>query len=191
MTVRPGERELKVETIDLPPTRLVLLEGQPAPEFREVAAWRNSRPIKLANLRGKVVLLEFWGYWCGPCVGTMPELFSIYDKYRGQGLVIIGAHVDAGEGIDSGAKLDEKLESIKKKQWKGRDIPFPVALLSEHKVPYRPDVEEKARCQLAADYGITAYPAGVLIDRQGRVQGAFCPGWEPDEAALMKMLAEK
>lgn len=192
VTVRPGERELKVEAIDLPPTRLALLEGQPAPEFREVAAWRNSPPIKLCDLRGKVVLLEFWGCWCGPCVGRMPDLFSVYDKYHDQGLAVIGVHVDAGRGIDTVAELDAKLEPIKKQLWKGRDIPFPVALLPQHRVPYRSDVEDKARCQLSADYGVVLYPTCVLIDRRGRVVGQYYPGGsDSDDAILKKALAEK
>ena len=191
VTVRSRQRELEVEPIDLPPKRLVLLEGQPAPEFREVTAWKNSGPIKLADLRGKVVILEFWGYWCNPCVGRMPGLFSVYDKYHDQGLVVIGCHDDAGDRIDSVAKLDAKLVSIKTKLWKGRDLPFPVALLQGHKVPYRPEMKQTARSQLAADYGVDGYPTGVLIDRHGRVVGEFSAGYEPAEAALKKALAEK
>ena len=192
MTVKPGQRELDAGSIDMPPKELVLLEGHPAPELREIAAWKNSKPLKLSDLRGKTVVLEFWGYWCGPCVGRMPDLFSLYDKYRDRGLVVIGIHVDAcaytGEKIDSAAKLDGKLAGIKKKLWKGRDLPFPVALVVEHRVPFRPDMETKARCRLAADYGVDMCPTGVLIDRKGRVVGEFAPGYKPHEAILEKVL---
>ncbi|NUQ61030.1 MAG: TlpA family protein disulfide reductase [Pirellulales bacterium] len=189
VTVPPDQAELEIGTINLAAKRWALLRGQPAPEFQEVVAWKNSEPLKLSDLRGNVVLLEFWGYWCGPCVGRMADLFSVYDKYRDQGLVIIGIHLDTGEGIDSPAKLDEKLAEIKNRLWKGRDIPFPVALVLEHQVPFRADVERKAGCPLAADYGIDSVPTGVLIDRQGRVVDTYYAGRDSDEAVLLKTMA--
>ncbi|MCX7427651.1 MAG: TlpA disulfide reductase family protein [Planctomycetia bacterium] len=191
VTVQPGRRELDLGAIEMPPKRLVLLEGLPAPELRDVVAWKNSESIRLSDLRGKVVLLEFWGYWCGPCVGEMPDLFSLYDKYHEQGLVVIGVHVDSGVEIDSPAKLDEKLAGVKRTLWKGRDIPFPVAMVVEHRVPFRPDVQRTAACPLAAEYGIDDVPAGVLIDRQGRVVGGFHVGFKPDLTVLEKTLKEK
>lgn len=49
--------------------------------------------LTAADLEGKVVILEYWGTNCGPCVAAMPHLQSLYDKYKGQGLVIIGAEI--------------------------------------------------------------------------------------------------
>lgn len=191
ITVKAGQADVVVDPIDLPPTRLALLEGQPAPELQDIAGWKNSGPIRLSDLRGKVVLLDFWGYWCNPCVGSMPELFSVYDKFRDQGLVVIGVHVAVGDKIDTAAKLDEKLTGIKKRLWKDRDIPFPVALAVEHRVPHRPDIEAKATCPAAAAYGITGYPTCVLIDRQGRVVGNFYASDKTAMATLEKALREK
>ena len=59
----------------------------------------------------------------------MPSVFSAYDKYREKGLVVIGIHVDAINGIDTVAKLDEKLVDVRKRLWKDRDLPFPVGLV--------------------------------------------------------------
>ncbi len=191
VTVQPGQQELEIEPIDMPATRLVLLEGQPAPELRDIVGWKNSGPLELANLRGKVVILQFWAYWCGPCVTRMPRLFADYDKYRDQGLVVIGIHVDADDGIDSAAKLDEKLAEVKHRVWKDRDIPFPVALVLRHRVPHQADVQAKASCALAAEYGITGYPTGLLINRLGSVVGEFSAGAKSDEAILEKVLKEK
>ncbi len=191
VTVLPGQHELEIEPIRLPTKPWVLLEGKPAPELEDVVAWKNGGPIKLSDLRGKVVLLEFWGHWCGPCIGAMPKLFSMYDEYRDKGLEIIGVHVDIGQGIDSVAKLDEKLAEIKKNRWNGRDIPFPVALVLENKMPFRSDVERQARSPLAAKYGINSFPTGILIDRQGNVAGIFHVGYKPDEPILEKLLKEK
>lgn len=191
VTVPPDRSELELEPINLPPKHWALLLGQPAPELEEIIAWKNSRPLKLSELRGKVVLLEFWGSWCGPCVGRMPDLFSLHDKYHDQGLMIIGIHVDVGERIDSAAKLDEKLADVKKQLWNDRDIPFPVALVLERRVPFRPDVENKAGCPLAAEYGIDSVPTGILIDRQGRIVGMYFTSRESDEAVLKKTLEGK
>lgn len=183
VTVKPGQETLDVDPIDLPPRRLILLEGQPAPELQDVVAWKNGGPLKLSDLRGKVVLLEFWGHWCGPCVGGMPDVFALHDKYHDKGLVVIGIHVDMADGVDTAAKLDAKLVDIKKRLWKDRDLPFPVALVL---------MTEKGKCPLAREiYDIPGFPTGVLIDRRGRVVGPFSAGYKPDEAILEKAISEK
>ena len=75
----PDDKEiLDLGSIEHPATQMVLLEGQPAPELRDVDDWAYGSSLKLADLRGNVVLLEFWGYWCGPCVRrSLPQLFEI------------------------------------------------------------------------------------------------------------------
>jgi thiol-disulfide isomerase/thioredoxin len=189
ITVKPGQETLEVDPMDMRPTRLTLLEGQPAPELQDIVAWKNGGPVKLSDLRGKVVLLEFWGHWCGPCVGGMPDLFSVYDKYRDKGLVVIGIHVDAGFGVDTVAKLDEKLVDVKKRLWKGRDIPFPVALVLRTNALKG---KTRGKCLLTDDlYDITGYPTAILIDRTGRVVGQFYAGDKTSEATLEKKLSEK
>jgi thiol-disulfide isomerase/thioredoxin len=182
IAVKPGQETLDVDPIDLPPRRLTLLEGQPAPELQDVVAWKNGGPLKLSDLRGKVVLLEFWGHWCGPCVGGMPDVFAIYDKYHDKGLVVIGIHVDAADDANTVAKLDAKLVDIKKRLWKDRDLPFPVALVL---------MTEKGKCPLAREvYDIPGFPTSVLIDRRGRVVGQIDPGCKPHEAILEKAISE-
>ena len=94
-----------MQPIDLPATRLALLVGTPAPELVGVAGWKNGPTAKLADLKGKCVILDFWGYWCGPCVHRMPDLFKLYDKYHDSGLEVIGVHVDLG-GDEKAKKFD-------------------------------------------------------------------------------------
>jgi thiol-disulfide isomerase/thioredoxin len=65
---------------------------QPAPEFRGIDDWINSEPLTLTELRGKVVLIDFWTYTCVNCIRTFPYLKEWHDKYADYGLVIIGVH---------------------------------------------------------------------------------------------------
>ncbi len=194
VTVRSQEEPQSLEPIDLPATKLMLLAGQTAPEIPDVVAWKNSRPLKLADLRGKCVVLDFWGYWCGPCVHRMPALFELYDKYHEQGLEIVGVHIDLGEdeteAVDSVAKLDQRLVETRRDLWKGHDVPFPVALVVGSHTTYGAGIAHQARCPASAVYGVISYPTQILIDRQGKVVGRFHPT-EQGIAALEKALGEK
>ncbi len=64
----------------------------PAPEVTGIKAWINSQPLKIQELRGKVVLVDFWTYSCINCIRTLPYLKKWDEKYRDKGLVIIGMH---------------------------------------------------------------------------------------------------
>ncbi len=63
-----------------------------APDFVGLGNWFNSAPLKLADLRGKVVLVNFWTYGCVNCVNTLPHVTGLYAKYRDRGLVVVGIH---------------------------------------------------------------------------------------------------
>jgi cytochrome c biogenesis protein CcdA/thiol-disulfide isomerase/thioredoxin len=63
-----------------------------APDFTAVTRWFNSRPLTLADLRGKVVLIDFWTYTCINCLRTLPYLRAWDDRYRDRGLTIVGVH---------------------------------------------------------------------------------------------------
>jgi glutathione peroxidase-family protein len=126
ITVKPNQQELEVEPIDLPPTGLVLLEGKPAPELRDILAWKNGGPVKLSDLRGKVVVLALSSGWDGRG-SIMPELFPFYDKYHDQGLVVIEIRLDMGLASDSEAQLKEKLAAVQMPFFKDYDVPIPRA----------------------------------------------------------------
>jgi thiol-disulfide isomerase/thioredoxin len=193
ITVKAGQRELTLDPIEMPAKRLALLQGMPAPELAGVVAWKNGPALKLADLRGKCVILDFWGYWCGPCVHRMPDVFKLYDKYHDSGLEVIAVHIDLGERekepVDTADKLDERLVKIRKNIWEGRDVPYPVALIKAKAVPYGPAaVAPEARCQASADYGVTGYPTLILIDRSGNVVDTFEPTLAEHVERLEKLL---
>jgi thiol-disulfide isomerase/thioredoxin len=188
--IKKNQLELDLGAIDLPATRLALLEGQPAPELRDVIEWKNSPPLKLADLRGKVVLLEFWGFWCGPCMHRgIPQLLALRKRFSSKDLAIIGIHVDDSDRALSVAQLDEKLAPYSKKVWKGEDIPFPIALTAERRTSFGPGIAWRARNQLCADYGVMLFPTMILIDRQGRIDGRFDATDPSHVANLEKLIA--
>jgi len=63
-----------------------------APNFIGIDNWLNSVPLNIADLRGKVVLVDFWTYGCYNCVNTLPHVTRLYDTYRDKGLVVVGIH---------------------------------------------------------------------------------------------------
>jgi thiol-disulfide isomerase/thioredoxin len=63
-----------------------------APNFVGVKAWLNSGPLDIADLRGKVVLLDFWTYGCYNCVNTLPHVTRLYDTYKDKGFIVVGVH---------------------------------------------------------------------------------------------------
>src|SRR6266478_1836825 len=62
-----------------------------APDFAGISNWFNSKPLNIADLRGKVVLVDFWTYGCVNCVNTLPHVTALYAKYKDRGLVV-GVH---------------------------------------------------------------------------------------------------
>ncbi len=160
VTVPAGQSVVTVPPTRLTATNLALLADEPAPELPPALGWKNSPPLTLAGLRGKVVVLDFWGWWCGPCVQRMPELFDLHDKYKDNGVVFVGVHLDFGGQAPTVERLDAKLTGTRAKLWAGRDVPFPVALYGN-------------KGSGPADlYGITGYPTTVVIDKTGRVRKA-------------------
>ena len=63
-----------------------------APDFAGISNWFNSAPLNIADLRGKVVLVDFWTYGCVNCVNTLPHVTELYAKYKDRGLVVVGVH---------------------------------------------------------------------------------------------------
>jgi thiol-disulfide isomerase/thioredoxin len=63
-----------------------------APAFKNIDTWLNSQPLKMEELRGKVVLVDFWTYTCINCLNHLPYVKEWHEKYKDQGLVVVGVH---------------------------------------------------------------------------------------------------
>lgn len=174
--VKAGQRQLDLGLMDLPATKLSMLFGKAAPELEGIADWDNGEPVTLAQLRGKVVVLEFWGYWCGPCLQTMPKLMEVYDTFKDKDVVIIAVHEDSR--VSTVAELEKKLVGISEKFWGGRDLPFLIAIDSG---------AERGATHEA--YHINKWPTTLVVDREGKLVGEFSPWWELQDK-LPELLGE-
>ena len=178
---------VELGAIEMPASQRVLMEGKMAPELKGIAAWRG-KPVTFAALRGKVVLVDFWGYWCGPCVREMPTLMALDEKYREKGLAIVGVHVD--DEVTTPAKLEEKMAILRKEAWGGKDIAFPVAIADGKELQVE-GIGQPVRGEVAAEYGVRAYPTTVVIDREGKVAGMFDGQDEKGAGAAVEKLLGK
>ncbi len=170
INITTSKRQMEIN-IDLPADKLSSLIGKPAPELRDIKGWLGGKPLKLSQLRGKVVLLDFWGHWCGPCIHSMPKLMELHDRFSGRGLVIIAVHDDS---IESVKQLQKELARLSRESWGGRELPFPVALDGGGMTVIE-GADRSVRGATTAAYGIQAWPTAVLIDKQGKVVGGFHP----------------
>jgi thiol-disulfide isomerase/thioredoxin len=130
------------------------LRGEVAPEIT-IARWIDQKPVKLADLRGQVVLLDFWATWCGPCLAAFPFLKEWHEKYKDRGLVIIGVTRYYGTAEGREMQPDEEFAFLEK-------------FKREHSLPYGFAVAEGSENH--GNYAVNAIPTAVLIDRQGKVR---------------------
>lgn len=97
-----------------------LWSSYPAPEIEGIEAWLNSPPLKISELKGKVILIDFWTYSCINCLRTLPYLKGWHNKYQNKGLVIIGIH---SPEFDFEKNLNNVKNAVKR-----NGILYPVAL---------------------------------------------------------------
>lgn len=124
----------------------------PAPDFTLKSEAGDN--IRLAEQRGKVVMLNFWASWCGPCRQEMPLLDGIYKKYSKMGFVLLGINVEE-DNTDA------------KKMLKNLGISFPVLFDTGNK--------------LSVQYNLDAMPTSVMIDKKGKIRyidRGYSPGDE-------------
>lgn len=133
----------------LPGNRLLHGLNQPyaAPEIAGIEAWLNSDPLLLAELRGKVVLVDFWTYSCINCIRSLPHVVSWYNAYKDDGFIVIGVHTPEF-GFER--KPENITRAIKK-----YGISYPVAI-------------DNAWATWKA-FQNQYWPAHYLIDREGKV----------------------
>jgi len=143
-----------------------------APEI-SVLEWIDGQPAKLSDLRGQVVLLDFWATWCGPCRATLPRLEKAYRTYKDKGLVVIGLTNFEGHAEGKSLTRVQELDYLRdfKKRF-GLTYGFGVAEAGHNDVRY----------------GVSSIPTTFLLDRRGVVRFISIGSSDVEGAALNKMV---
>ena len=149
MAMLESERKLKV--------------GSPPIEFAVTSI--DGKKLSPGEFKGKVLLLDFWATWCGPCRQEMPNLIKVYEKYNKKGFEIVGISLDR-----SRSDLDRYVEK--------NDMKWPQYFDGKY---YQNEV--------AALYGIMSIPATYLIDKKGNIRYKSLRGRQL-EVAVQELLAE-
>jgi peroxiredoxin len=117
--------------------------GATAPDFELTTL--DGKPFKLSHLRGKLVLLDFWATWCGPCVAELPNLKKLHEQHAADGLVVVSISFDRDADTARHYAADKGLTWTQ--LW----------------------AEKADKGPLAELYGVSAIPATILIGPDGKV----------------------
>ena len=168
---------------------LVKMIGQPAPAI-DPMEWVNGEPETLESLKGKVVLLDFWAVWCGPCIQTFPHLKHLDAEYGPKGLTIIGvtrqynfswdeATSNASRSKDP-VSLEDEMAMLEK---------FIAKYELTHRTMLTPE-----NSKMQSEYLVTGIPHVALLDKQGMVRlvkiGSGSKNAEEIEAMVKTLLEE-
>jgi peroxiredoxin len=142
--------------------------GAMAPDFTTKDV--NGKPVKLSDFRGKVVVLDFWATWCGPCIASMPHTQEVAKHYKDQGVVVLGSCTS-----DARDKFEAWVKSNQEK--------YPDFIFTHDPAERGP---ERASAKL---YGVGGIPQQFIIDREGRIAEAVT-GYLKGEVILDGALAK-
>ena len=152
-----SEKVAKNNTSQKPAARSNRPPGStPAPDF--TLATTTGKLVSMSDLRGKVILLNFWGTWCGPCRMELPDFVKLYDKYNTDGLEIVGITIRRGESIKDVAKFQDKwgLNYLLLNDINGNEV-------SEVNMAYSHAIGQM----------INGIPTTLVIDREGFIVNGF------------------
>ena len=145
-------------------------EAATAPDLA-TGEWINAEPLRLKDLRGRVVLIEFWTFGCYNCRNTLPFIKGWHDRYQDKGLTVVGVHSPEFD-------YERKVENLRS-EVASLGIHYPVVSDNDYKT--------------WDAYNVAAWPTVFLLDKQGRIRWMHVGEGDYDEAEqlIQKLLAEK
>jgi len=162
--VAPDGRHMVFAPAPYVPPKVPLVPGSPAPEFVFEDYVRGDE-VALSDLRGNVVLIDFWATWCPPCMDALPGIVDLYDRFRDEGFEIVGVSLDTHESSLQHVLREYDLRWLQ--HWDGPD-----------------------EAEVAQLYRVSAIPALFLLDHQGRIRYRDLHG-EDLESAVAELIAER
>lgn len=158
--------------------------GQEAPEISLPAP--DGTTYSLSDLRGKIVLLDFWASWCGPCRKENPNVVRVYEDYKDQGFTVYSVSLD---GMDSKTRKrmtsETQIEAYmqnQKQRW--------VRAIEQDNLNWKYHVSDLKKWESVAaqKYGVSSIPKAFIIDRDGKIAAVGVRGAEEIEAEIKKLL---
>lgn len=162
---------------------ILAMIGQTAPDW-EPMEWVHGEPETLNGLQGKVILMDFWAVWCGPCIATFPHLKHWSDEYGPRGLTVIGVtrqynftwdeETQSAKRSDEPVPLEEELAMLEK-------------FMASHELRHRSMVTSNDS-EMHANYKVAGIPHAVLVDKMGKVRMVKIGSGETNAADLEAMI---
>jgi cytochrome c biogenesis protein CcmG/thiol:disulfide interchange protein DsbE len=141
----------------------VIVAGEKAPEFTVKSL--DGKDVSLSDYKGKILLIDFWASWCGPCKMTIPKLKELHDEFKDKGLTVIGLDV-----------WDQE-EAMKK-------------AIDDMKIDYTVLYAPRDGSTVDLEYGVEGIPTVYLIDKDGVIRGGWIGADPAHEEAMKKALAD-
>lgn len=141
-------------------TALATEEGAQAPDFTLPGVRENEAAVTLSDLRGEIVYVDFWASWCAPCLRSLPEVNTLYERYKDQGFSVVAITIDD--------PVEDALDFL-------LDLETPLA--------YNVVLDQTA--EIMDQYAVVGMPTSFLIDREGVVRMVH-KGFRDGDTALLE-----